>query len=65
MYNSDFVVDSLFIRAFAGLPKSMRYDLGYEFNNFVKSCTFRGRDCRNELCENTLRPHFNKKSIYI
>ena len=56
MYNSDFVVDSLFVRAFASLPIGMRYDLGHEFDNFVKGCTFRGRDCRNESCEITIKP---------
>ena len=55
MYNSDFVVDSLFVRAYASLPRAMRFELGHEFNNFVKGCTFRGRDCRKESCENTIK----------
>ena len=50
-YNSDSVVGSLFVRAFASLPIGMRLDLGHEFENFVKGCTYRGQDCSNESCE--------------
>ena len=36
-----------FLKEYMTLNRSIRSKIGHEFSSFIKSCTFRGKDCLN------------------
>ena len=50
-----------FLAEFMTLNETMRRSIGHQFDSFIKSCTFRGKDClntRSELRRRSVTAHF-------
>ena len=44
---SDLLAEYQFLDFFMSLNESVRRTIGHDFISFIKSCTFRGKDCTN------------------
>ena len=45
--NENFSNENIFLQKYVSLPWKLRQDIGYQFEDFVRGCVFKGVDCTN------------------
>ena len=50
-----FDTENVFLQSYASLDKELREDIGYQFDDFIRGCTFKGYNCRQEMYMNKFK----------